>query len=95
MTEYCIWNEDKDGMWRTDCDQFSDGTPTENSYKFCPYCGKELKEEKYEGDGNHEQKIEKMGTDAETISQTQAYVRSKIQDRKKSDPHDAIDVVLR
>jgi hypothetical protein len=32
MTEYCIWNEDKDGMWWTDCDQFSDGTPTENSF---------------------------------------------------------------
>lgn len=53
MNEYCTWSEDEDGMWWTDCDQihvFFDGTPTENSYKFCPYCGKELKEEKYEGE---------------------------------------------
>lgn len=46
----CLWEEDEDGLWHTDCHQihlFFDGTPTENSYKFCPYCAKPLKEEKY------------------------------------------------
>ena len=46
----CIWSEDEDGLWWTACKEiheFFDGTPTENSYKFCPYCGKELKEERY------------------------------------------------
>ena len=48
--EMCTWQEDEDGLWHTDCHeihQFFDGTPTENSYKFCPYCAKPLKEEKY------------------------------------------------
>jgi len=52
MNEYCTWSEDEDGVWWTVCKEmikFFYGTPTENSYKFCPYCGKELKEVKYQG----------------------------------------------
>jgi rRNA maturation endonuclease Nob1 len=53
MNKKCTWSEDEDGLWHTECHQihqFFDGTPTENSYKFCPYCGKPLKEEKYKGE---------------------------------------------
>lgn len=38
----CEWFLDE-SVWQTDCDnlfQFSSGSPTENSFKFCPYCGK-------------------------------------------------------
>ena len=50
MNEYCTWSEDEDGLWWTSCGEihvFSDGTPTEHRHKFCPYCGKELKEARY------------------------------------------------
>lgn len=43
----CIWQQDEDGFWHTDCGQvheFMNGSPAENSYVFCPYCGKEIKE---------------------------------------------------
>ena len=43
----CIWRVDHDGVWNTDCGQahvFIDGTPGQNSYDFCPYCGKPLAE---------------------------------------------------
>jgi hypothetical protein len=38
----CKWEQDQDGSWDTSCGekhQFFDGTPQENSHKFCPYCG--------------------------------------------------------
>lgn len=47
----CLWSEDEDGIWDTDCGNahtFFSGGPVENSYKFCPYCGKPLEEKKYE-----------------------------------------------
>jgi len=47
MNEYCTWSEDEDYVWMTSCHEshiFFDGTPIENGYKFCPYCGKPLKE---------------------------------------------------
>ena len=54
MNEKCTWSEDEDGLWWTACKkihEFFDGTPTENSYKFCPYCGKVLVEEMLEYEG--------------------------------------------
>ena len=39
----CDWREDEDdGNWWTTCQQtfeFFDGTPEDNSFRFCPYCG--------------------------------------------------------
>jgi hypothetical protein len=49
----CTWIEDEDGLWHTECHQihqFFDGTPTENFYKYCPYCGKFLVVGKYKED---------------------------------------------
>ncbi len=51
MNPYCTWHEDDDGHWHTDCKQMFtlfDGTPVENGFGFCPYCGKELEEERYQ-----------------------------------------------
>jgi hypothetical protein len=44
-TPMCQWSEDEDGNWETACGQtfvLSEGTPSENSFKFCCYCGKQL-----------------------------------------------------
>ena len=52
----CHWREDRScGFWETECQNafnFETGTPTSNDFKFCPYCGKELKEitDDYQGD---------------------------------------------
>lgn len=39
----CTWSEDPDdGSYDTDCGNkhvFIEGTPAENGYRFCPYCG--------------------------------------------------------
>lgn len=39
----CIWTEDDDtGAYDTACGNkhlFIEGTPRENGYRFCPYCG--------------------------------------------------------
>jgi hypothetical protein len=39
----CTWTEDQDdGNWWTSCQQtfeFYDGTPTDNRFAYCPYCG--------------------------------------------------------
>jgi hypothetical protein len=51
MTEKCTWSEDEDGLWWTACKEiheFFDGTPIKNGYKYCPYCGKPLKEVEFE-----------------------------------------------
>lgn len=44
----CTWTEDaEDGSYDTSCGNkhtFIDGTPAENGYRFCPYCGGALKE---------------------------------------------------
>ena len=45
--KYCIWIEDDDGVYQTSClhsFEFMDGTPESNGIKFCPYCGKELRQ---------------------------------------------------
>jgi len=43
----CVWCVDNDGVWNTDCGQvhvFIDGTPGQNGFGFCPYCGKPMAE---------------------------------------------------
>lgn len=45
--EQCKWTEDEAGAWETDCGQmfeFHVGTPVDNGFLFCRYCGKELVE---------------------------------------------------
>lgn len=49
MDEYCFWIEiDLDDYWEAECNKkgfsFNEGTPVENGFKFCPYCGRNLKE---------------------------------------------------
>lgn len=49
-TETCVWREDEDGMWDTDCNgrfEFTDGGPIENRFIACPYCGASLQEIRY------------------------------------------------
>ena len=45
----CDWSNDEDhGKWDTSCGQafyFIDDGPTENGFRFCPYCGGTLHEE--------------------------------------------------
>jgi hypothetical protein len=43
----CIWAEDAYGNWHTGCNEIHiiiDGTPSENGYVDCPYCGSKIKE---------------------------------------------------
>jgi hypothetical protein len=50
--EACVWTEDHDGIWTSDCTReregdgpqfcFNEDGPDENNFKFCPYCGKKL-----------------------------------------------------
>ena len=45
--EKCKWEFGKkeDGVWSTDCGNmhiFEGGSLEENSYKYCPYCGKPI-----------------------------------------------------
>lgn len=43
--EACAWTHDGEGIYDSACGetfQFNAGGPTENSVKFCPYCGKRL-----------------------------------------------------
>ena len=43
----CVWRVDNDGVWNSDCGQahvFIDGTPGQNGFGFCPYCGKPMAE---------------------------------------------------
>ena len=54
-TETCKWTQDdyESDSWNTDCHQsfiFNDGTPEENSAKFCTYCGKPLEQVIFEYD---------------------------------------------
>lgn len=50
---FCEWfhSSEGEGIWGTKCQQmhiFIDGGPVENSYVFCPYCGKKIEEVKNE-----------------------------------------------
>ena len=44
-SDHCTWTQDADGIWHTSCEhahEFNTGTPEENDYLYCPYCGKVL-----------------------------------------------------
>ena len=44
--KYCFWKIDAvDGGYKTWCNrkhEFTDGTPQDNRYKYCPFCGKQI-----------------------------------------------------
>lgn len=47
----CGWVQDSDGSWETGCGhifEITEGTPAENSFKFCCYCGGPLIEHPYD-----------------------------------------------
>ena len=49
MNEVCFWIEHPEpGAWQAECNKkvfyLIEGTPKENGFEFCPYCGRELKE---------------------------------------------------
>ena len=46
--DICFWEEvDTGDYYESECNkkvfQFNDGNPYDNGFKFCPYCGKQLK----------------------------------------------------
>lgn len=49
-SEPCVWTENDSGWWETTCQNsfvLNDGSPAENGMNFCPYCGRQLKEQVY------------------------------------------------
>ncbi len=52
----CEWTHNEDeSSWDTACDNkwmFTEGGPTDNGCKFCPYCGKALSAARGEGAGS-------------------------------------------
>lgn len=41
----CTWTETDDGWWQTQCGEafeFTEGVPTENKFRFCPFCGNRI-----------------------------------------------------
>lgn len=43
----CLWTENDLGIWETACGnafELTTGTPAENRFAFCPYCGACLQE---------------------------------------------------
>lgn len=46
----CVWTEDDSGNWDTGCGQIfiiNEGTPKENQFHFCCFCGGKLAQEPY------------------------------------------------
>ena len=46
----CTWTQnDEDSYWAAACCDhlfvFNDGGPVENDFRYCPYCGRELREQ--------------------------------------------------
>ncbi len=51
----CIWKQDWEGNWASGCGRrfvFIDATPSENGFRFCPFCGGGLTEEVYSEAGS-------------------------------------------
>lgn len=41
----CTWTQNEDGVYQTGCGnlfEFNEGTPAENEFRFCCYCGQKL-----------------------------------------------------
>lgn len=53
--DFCEWKQyDENDIYYTGCEQihmFIDGSPTDNKYKYCPYCGKKIKIAPYQPKG--------------------------------------------
>ena len=50
--QHCVWTEDIDGKWDTDCGEaFVEGGPEEHDFEFCCFCGNALLAEPLEEDG--------------------------------------------
>jgi len=46
----CIWEQDDDGVWETECGEafvVTEDTPRENGMVFCCYCGRSLEQLTY------------------------------------------------
>ncbi len=44
---FCEWEEDFEGNWESSCQGIfilNEGTPSENKFRFCPFCGLGIKE---------------------------------------------------
>ena len=44
-SKYCVWKPDEDGIYDTECEnrfEITEGSPRDNKFKFCPYCGKKI-----------------------------------------------------
>jgi hypothetical protein len=53
LMKVCKWFEDSEGNYESECENmfvFSSGTPKDNHFLYCPYCGNELVQELYQED---------------------------------------------
>lgn len=44
----CEWTDDDDDFYETTCGHaftFTEGTPADNQFVYCPYCGCKIKEQ--------------------------------------------------
>lgn len=51
----CVWAQNDEGQWETECMEcfeFTSGSPLENRFEHCPYCGRRLIEGQPEDDGD-------------------------------------------
>lgn len=66
MNDTCEWSFDEySGCWDTSCEQsfyLDDGTPEENSFRFCPYCGSRLTQRAADGANVSAESDESDGT---------------------------------
>jgi len=51
----CIWSQEDENsdIWSTSCGEnfiLNEGTPEENKFKFCNYCGKEIEQDEWKGE---------------------------------------------
>jgi hypothetical protein len=50
----CKWTMTGDGVWESDCGNgfwFEEGTPDENNFVFCPFCGDKIVFNRWAEDG--------------------------------------------
>ena len=55
--DVCEWSEDEGGIFQTSCGEsfeVTEGTPEENKFKFCCYCGGVLKQKLFEREEGHD-----------------------------------------
>lgn len=48
--ERCVWIQQEDGWWKACEDnafEFTNDGPVENKIKFCPYCGRKIKNKRF------------------------------------------------